>query len=102
VFGRLSEIVRQVVAPTVAQIEAAKTAARDSLDEAKGEAQGTRQRVAFNGTFVEGAKEGFAVAVGIVPYPVAMLVAVGVLRSSGALDQGLGAVRLVVSGLDGR
>jgi spore maturation protein SpmA len=63
-----------------------------------------RQRVAFYETFVDGAKEGFAVAVGIIPYLVAMLVAVGVLRASGALDQALGAVRWVVAGIgvDGR
>ena len=36
--------------------------------------------------FVEGAKEGFHVAVRIIPYLVAMLVAVGVFRASGALD----------------
>jgi spore maturation protein SpmA len=63
-----------------------------------------RRRVAFYETFVEGAKEGFSVAIGIVPYLVAMLVAVGVLRASGALDQVLGAVRFAVShlGLDAR
>ena len=63
-----------------------------------------RRRVAFYETFVEGAKEGFTVAIGIVPYLVAMLVAVGVLRASGALDQVLGAVRWVVGsiGLDAR
>ena len=44
-------------------------------------------------TFVEGAKEGFKVAIGIVPYLVAMLVAVGVLRASGALDLVLDVVR---------
>jgi spore maturation protein SpmA len=64
----------------------------------------TRRRVTFYETFVEGAKEGFSVAVGIIPYLVAMLVAVGVLRASGALDQALGAVRWAVGGLgmDGR
>lgn len=36
--------------------------------------------------FVEGAKEGFQVAVKIIPYLVAILVAVGMLRASGALD----------------
>ena len=36
--------------------------------------------------FVEGAKEGFRVAVRIIPYLVAILVAVGMLRASGALD----------------
>ncbi|MEO5763200.1 MAG: nucleoside recognition domain-containing protein [Vicinamibacteria bacterium] len=55
-------------------------------------------------TFVEGAKEGFTVAVGIIPHLVAMLVAVGVLRTSGVLDQALDSVRLIVAsvGLDGR
>jgi len=35
---------------------------------------------------VEGAKEGFQVAVRIIPYLVAILVAVGMFRASGALD----------------
>jgi spore maturation protein SpmB len=63
-----------------------------------------RRRVTFYETFVEGAKEGFSVAVGIIPYLVAMLVAVGVLRASGALDEALGVVRWAVAGLgvDGR
>ena len=63
-----------------------------------------RRRVAFYESFVDGAKEGFTVAVGIIPYLVAMLVAVGVLRASGALDQVLDVVRWVVGslGLDAR
>jgi len=67
-------------------------------------ALGVRRRVRFYETFVDGAKEGFTVAVGIIPYLVAMLVAVGVLRASGALDQALDAVRWAVAGLgmDGR
>lgn len=36
--------------------------------------------------FVEGAKEGFEVGVKIIPYLVAMLVAIGMFRASGALD----------------
>lgn len=36
--------------------------------------------------FVEGAKEGFETAVRLIPYLVAMLVAIGVFRASGALD----------------
>jgi len=36
--------------------------------------------------FVEGAEEGFQIAVRIIPYLVAMLVAVGVFRSSGAME----------------
>ncbi|SDM25650.1 Spore maturation protein SpmA [Catalinimonas alkaloidigena] len=37
-------------------------------------------------TFIEGAKEGFQVAVKIIPYLVAVLVAIGVFRACGALD----------------
>lgn len=36
--------------------------------------------------FIEGAKDGFGVAVGIIPYLVAMLVAIGVFRTAGAMD----------------
>lgn len=36
--------------------------------------------------FIEGAKEGFGVSINIIPYLVAMLVAIGVFRASGALD----------------
>src|SRR5581483_6447908 len=36
--------------------------------------------------FIEGAKEGFDVAIRVIPYLVAMLVAIGVFRASGALD----------------
>ena len=36
--------------------------------------------------FVEGAKDGFHIAVRIIPYLVAILVAVGMFRASGALD----------------
>ncbi len=57
-----------------------------------------RRRLPVYETFVEGAKEGFQVAVGIIPFLVAMLVAIGVLRASGALDLFLGAVRWGVEG----
>jgi spore maturation protein B len=36
--------------------------------------------------FVEGAKDGFTTAVRIIPYLVAMLVAIGMFRASGAMD----------------
>lgn len=42
--------------------------------------------VAVYDAFVEGAKEGLATAFRIVPYLVAMLVAIGIFRSSGAMD----------------
>ncbi len=37
-------------------------------------------------TFIEGAKEGFTIAIKIIPFLVAILVSVGVFRESGALD----------------
>jgi len=49
--------------------------------------------------FIEGAKEGFKVAINIVPFLVAMLVAIGVFRASGALDMLLDGVRWVMAGL---
>lgn len=55
-------------------------------------------------TFVIGAKEGFGVAVKIIPYLVAMLVAIGVFRASGALDILVGGLRWIVDafGVDSR
>ncbi len=44
------------------------------------------KRINVYETFVEGAKEGFGVAIKIIPYLVAMLVAIGVFRASGTLD----------------
>ena len=54
--------------------------------------------------FIDGAKEGFETAVRIIPYLVAMLVAIGVFRASGALELIFDGLRsLVVSlGLDDR
>ncbi|MEZ4386292.1 MAG: nucleoside recognition domain-containing protein [Candidatus Krumholzibacteriia bacterium] len=63
-----------------------------------------RRRVNLYEAFVDGAKDGFTTAVGIIPYLVAMLVAIGVLRESGALDLLLDGVRGAVgsAGLDTR
>ena len=44
------------------------------------------KRVNVYEAFIEGAKEGFNVAIRIIPYLVAILVAIGVFRASGALD----------------
>ncbi len=41
--------------------------------------------------FIEGAKEGFEIAIKLIPYLLAMLVAIGLLRSSGVLDSLLSA-----------
>lgn len=45
-----------------------------------------RKRVAVYEEFVEGAKEGFNTAVRIIPFLVAMLMAMGMFRASGAID----------------
>lgn len=54
---------------------------------------GVRKRINVYDAFVEGAKEGFTTAVRIIPYLVAILVAIGVFRASGCMDyviQGVG------------
>ncbi|GLK59374.1 hypothetical protein GCM10017624_15310 [Azotobacter vinelandii] len=56
-------------------------------------ALGALRKVAVYEHFVEGAKEGFEVAKNLLPYLVAMLCAVGVLRASGALDYVLEGLR---------
>ena len=47
---------------------------------------GALRRVPIYEAFVEGARDGFQVAIRIIPYLVAILVAVGMLRSSGAME----------------
>lgn len=47
---------------------------------------GMRSKINVYETFIEGAKEGFGTAVRIIPYLVAILVAIGVFRASGAMD----------------
>jgi spore maturation protein SpmA len=42
--------------------------------------------------FINGAKDGFKIAISIIPYLVAMLVAIGVFRASGAMDMLLGLI----------
>ena len=56
-----------------------------------------RRAVNVYETFIEGAKQGFETAIGIIPYLLAMLVAIGVFRASGALDILLDGVRSLAS-----
>jgi len=65
---------------------------------------GLVRRVPVYEAFVEGAKQGFEVARDILPYLVAMLCAIGLLRASGALDAALSMIRWAVDllGLDAR
>lgn len=53
--------------------------------------------------FIEGAKDGFATAVRIIPYLVAILVGIGVFRASGAMDMLVGGIGWAVKacGMDG-
>lgn len=62
------------------------------------------QRVNAYEAFIDGAKEGFSTAVMIIPYLVAMLVAIGVFRASGALELIANGVRagVLAAGLDDR
>ena len=65
---------------------------------------GAWRKVPVYEAFVEGAREGFDVAKGLLPYLVAMLCAVGVLRTSGALGYVLEGIRWCVEaiGMDTR
>ncbi|MBX3691196.1 spore maturation protein [Dokdonella sp.] len=58
---------------------------------------GAIRRVPVYESFVDGAKQGFAVARDLLPYLVAMLCAVGALRASGALDFALDGIRWLAS-----
>lgn len=61
---------------------------------------GLYKRVPVYESFVEGAKEGFQVAIRIIPYLVAILFAIGMFRASGAMDF-LAAILAPVLGLIG-
>ena len=56
---------------------------------------GALRRVPVYEAFIEGAREGFDVAKNLLPYLVAMLCAVGVLRASGALELALSGIRFL-------
>ena len=60
---------------------------------------GVRKKVNVYDAFIEGAKDGFSTAVRIIPYLVAILVAIGVFRASGAMDMLIGALRNGISAL---
>ena len=60
---------------------------------------GIRRKLRVYDVFIEGAKEGFKTAVMIIPYLVAILVAIGMFRASGALDVFTGWVQSLVAWL---
>ena len=62
---------------------------------------GVRKKVNVYEAFIEGAKDGFTTAVRIIPYLVAILVAIGVFRASGAMDAVIDGVRWCVEACGG-
>lgn len=60
---------------------------------------GWRRRINLYEAFIEGARGGFKVGVELIPYLVAMLVAIGVFRASGALDVLLHGLRWICTAL---
>jgi len=58
---------------------------------------GVYKRVRVYEAFVEGAKDGFQVALKIIPYLVAILVAVAMFRASGAMDAVVGPIAAVTT-----
>lgn len=54
---------------------------------------GVRKKINVYDTFIEGAKEGFKTAITIIPYLIAVLVAIGVFRASGAMSFVIGGIR---------
>ena len=59
---------------------------------------GIRKKINVYNAFIEGAKEGFQTAVRIIPYLVAILVAIGVFRASGAMDYLIQGIEALVKG----
>jgi len=55
-----------------------------------------RKQVNVYEAFIDGAKDGFGTAVKIIPYLIAILVAIGVFRASGAMDYMISGIRWVV------
>lgn len=58
---------------------------------------GIRKKINVYDSFIEGAKEGFSTAIRIIPYLVAILVAIGVFRASGGMDILMGGITSVVN-----
>lgn len=65
---------------------------------------GVRKKVNVYDAFIDGAKDGFSTAIRIIPYLIAILVAVGMFRESGAMDFIVGGLKSLVSffGCDSR
>ena len=55
-----------------------------------------RKRINVYEAFIEGAKDGFKIAIGIIPYLIAILVAIAAFRASGAMDMFINGVTQVL------
>ncbi len=60
---------------------------------------GIRKHINCYDAFIEGAKEGFTTAVRIIPFLIAILVAIGVFRASGAMDVLMSGIRWLFSSI---
>lgn len=62
---------------------------------------GVRKKINVYDAFIEGAKGGFETAIRIIPYLVAVLVAIGVFRASGAMDWLTGGIGKIIDFIGG-
>ena len=93
-FGQLNKEQMSVVSTSVANIVLMTIIVAFIL-------AGVRKRINVYDAFIEGAKEGFQTAVRIIPYLVAILVAIGVFRASGAMDMLVGGIKGLVAACGG-
>ncbi len=93
-FGQMEKDQMNVVSTTIASILLAIIIVGFILS-------GVRKRINVYESFIEGAKEGFTTAVKIIPYLVAILVAIGVFRASGAMDALIDGIGWVVNACGG-
>lgn len=93
-FGQLNKEQMSVVSTSVANIVLMTIIIAFIL-------AGVRKRINVYDAFIEGAKEGFQTAVRIIPYLVAILVAIGVFRASGAMDMLVGGIKGLVAACGG-
>ena len=93
-FGQLDKDHRNIVSTSVANIRLMTIIVAFVL-------AGMKHRINVYDAFVEGAKEGFTTAVRIIPYLVAILVAIGLFRASGAMDMLINGVATLVKALGG-
>lgn len=93
-FGQLNKEQMSVVSTSVANIVLMTIIIAFIL-------AGVRKRINVYDAFIEGAKEGFQTAVRIIPYLVAILIAIGVFRASGAMDMLVGGIKGLVAACGG-